>query len=265
MENIHTRLRKEIERVYGAERGVLAKAARDMGMPSVQELSDVVGERKRITANLLQQVATIGVDVAYVVTGERASVETGLSLPKGAAVSNGQVLLRPWHLGMMLNMRAERGKNRPLLWGPALLQAVQGYQPRDPRDLVIQPFTQLAKHNRKRVALALYLLSNSPGEPWFIWPDQGLEHDLFPLDTGEDTLPFFIPEANGAPAPALLLGGEDLAQLRMGAAVVVPWQGPYPMTSEPDGPDLVERTERALRMSFMRGYSLIRPGGDQVD
>lgn len=265
MENIHTRLRKEIERVYGAERGVLAKAARDMGMPSVQELSDVVGERKRITANLLAQVAGIGVDVAYVVTGERASVDAGLSLPKGAAVSNGQVLLRPWHLALMLNMRAERGRGRPLLWGPALLQAVQGYTPRDPRDLVVQPFIQLAKHDRKRPALALYLLSNAPGDPWFIWPDQGFEQEVFALDTGEDTLPFFIPDAQTVPAPALLLSAQDLAQLRMGSAVVVPWQGPYPTASEAVGPDVAEHIERALRMSFMRGHALFRTDGDAAD
>ena len=99
MENIHTRMRHEIERIYGSERGALARAARDMGMPSVQELSDVVGERKRITANLLAQVAAIGVDVAYVVTGERgATAQAGWSLPLGAEQSQGQVLLKSWHL-----------------------------------------------------------------------------------------------------------------------------------------------------------------------
>lgn len=265
MENIHTRLRHEIERIYGAERGALARASRDMGMPSVQELSDVVGERKRITANLLAQVAAIGVDVTYVVTGERAATaHSGWSLPQGAEHSRGQVLLKSWHLAALLNMRAERGKNRPLLWGPAMLQAVQGYQPHDPCDLVIQRFVQKAKHGRDRQSLALYLMSNAPGEPWFIWPTEGIEQEVYPLDTGDDTLPIFIPEANSVPAPALLLDPRELSQLRLNGTLVVPWHGPYPVTGERPAPELDERTERALRTSFMRGWSTVRVSGDPV-
>lgn len=261
MELIHIRLREEIERVYGVTRGALAKAARDMGMPSVQELSDVVGERKRISANLLAQVATIGVDVAYVVTGERSGSAAKAKLPGSFYEYNGQVMLTPQQLCRLLNMWAEQGKGNRLLWGEALLIALDGYQPKQPDELVIQRFVQHCRHGRRREVLALYLATNTPGVPWFIWPSEEPANGVFHLDTGEDTLPFVVPDVKSMPAPALALDGPDLQQCKLGGALIVGWEDKRNHLSEPptvltteEAAAKAAKTERAMLMAFFKRY-----------
>lgn len=65
---LHVRLRNELERL-----GIKpAAAARAAGEPDSQGLRDVLGGRKRLSADLLAAIgATSGVDVLYVLTGER--------------------------------------------------------------------------------------------------------------------------------------------------------------------------------------------------
>ena len=214
MELIHIRLREEIERVYGVARGALAQAARDMGLEGVQELSDVALARKRVTANLLAQLAPLGVDVQYVVTGQRAG-ESALKAeaPKGVSVLGGQAHLSLQQWGALLNLRREVGQGKDLLWGPTLLSAISEYTPADPVPVVAQRVTLQAKHGRTREALAVYLVANQPSAPWFVWPDGGKLAQVYSLDTGTDTLPLLVPELPGFPSPALALEQAEMCAI----------------------------------------------------
>lgn len=69
MELIHVRLRNELGRL-GLKPAAAAKA---VGEPDSQGLRDVLGGRKRLSAELLAALSAIGVDVAYVLTGGRQS------------------------------------------------------------------------------------------------------------------------------------------------------------------------------------------------
>ncbi|WP_434675937.1 hypothetical protein [Pseudomonas sp. D3-10] len=67
VEYIHVRLREEIDRC-----GVsLAAASRGAGEASPQRLKEVVSGRQKCPADLVAKLAAIGVDVQYVLTGER--------------------------------------------------------------------------------------------------------------------------------------------------------------------------------------------------
>ena len=73
MDLLHVRLKEELDRL-GLKP---ASAARAIGEPDSQGLRDVLGNRKRLSAELLAAFAAIGVDVSYVVTGQRG--ESALS------------------------------------------------------------------------------------------------------------------------------------------------------------------------------------------
>lgn len=65
---LHVRLKEELERLGQKP----AAAARAAGEPDSQGLRDVLGGRKRLSADLLAALsATIGVDASYVLTGNR--------------------------------------------------------------------------------------------------------------------------------------------------------------------------------------------------
>lgn len=63
---LHHRLREELDRV-GLK---LAAASRAAGEPSAQRLKDVVSGRVRCPADLVERLASTGIDVMYVITGE---------------------------------------------------------------------------------------------------------------------------------------------------------------------------------------------------
>lgn len=67
---IHARLKEELDRL-GLKPAAAAKA---VGEPDSQGLRDVLGGRKRLSADLLAALGTTGVDVAYVLTGHRADM-----------------------------------------------------------------------------------------------------------------------------------------------------------------------------------------------
>lgn len=71
VELIHIRLKSELERL-GMKPAAAAKAA---GEPDSQGLRDVLGGRKRLSAELLAALSVAGVDVAYVLTGVRQQSE----------------------------------------------------------------------------------------------------------------------------------------------------------------------------------------------
>ncbi|NLR73558.1 hypothetical protein [Leeia aquatica] len=64
---IHVRLKDELDRL-GLKPAVAAKAA---GEPDSQGLRDVLGGRKRLSADLLAALAAVGVDVQFILTGQR--------------------------------------------------------------------------------------------------------------------------------------------------------------------------------------------------
>ena len=69
VELIHVRLKGELDRL-GLKPAAAAKQA---GEPDSQGLRDVLGGRKRLSADLLAGLALAGVDAAYVVTGVRGA------------------------------------------------------------------------------------------------------------------------------------------------------------------------------------------------
>ena len=85
MEEIHERLRAELERLGLT----LAAAARSMGDSDAQGLRDACSGRKRVTAEMLAKTVPLGVDVLYVLTGQRAQpVESTLTPEEQALLDN---------------------------------------------------------------------------------------------------------------------------------------------------------------------------------
>lgn len=70
VENIHLRLRAELERLGLS----LAAASRAAGESSPQRLKDVMSGKQKCPVDLIARLAIAGVDLIYVLTGERASV-----------------------------------------------------------------------------------------------------------------------------------------------------------------------------------------------
>ncbi|WP_353189554.1 hypothetical protein [Pandoraea pnomenusa] len=72
-------MKEELERL-GLKPAAAAKAAGD---PDSQGLRDVLGGRKRLSAELLAALAiTVGVDAAYVLTGKRNELSTVVLTPE---------------------------------------------------------------------------------------------------------------------------------------------------------------------------------------
>ena len=67
---LHVRLKEELDRL-GLKPAAAAKA---VGEQDSQGLRDVLGGRKRLSAELLAALSATGVDVAYVLTGQRADM-----------------------------------------------------------------------------------------------------------------------------------------------------------------------------------------------
>lgn len=68
VEKIHEKLKVELKRL-----GITAAAAaRSLGLDDSQGLRDVLGGRKRITAELLADMIPLGIDVLYILTGQRS-------------------------------------------------------------------------------------------------------------------------------------------------------------------------------------------------
>lgn len=69
VELIHVRLKEELDRL-GLRPSAVAKA---IGEPDSQGLRDVLGGRKRLSADLLAAMAATGIDVGYVLTGQKVA------------------------------------------------------------------------------------------------------------------------------------------------------------------------------------------------
>jgi hypothetical protein len=84
VELLHVRLKEELERL-GLKP---AEAARAAGEQDSQGLRDVLGGRKRLSAELLSGLDAAGVDVYYVLTGQRVATATTLTAREAALVDN---------------------------------------------------------------------------------------------------------------------------------------------------------------------------------
>ena len=85
VESIHIRLRDELKRLNLS----MAEAARQIEEDDSQGLRDVCIGRKRATAGLIAKLSMIeGLDVYYVLTGQRVGSVTTLSARESALVEN---------------------------------------------------------------------------------------------------------------------------------------------------------------------------------
>lgn len=202
-------------------------------------------------AEALLAYQSAGVDVWYVLTGHRSDSTKPATMPAGVQALNGQALLSLKHWATLLNLRAEHGTGRDLMWGAALFDALDGYTPAEPRQLAAQRFTATVKHGRTRQCLALYLVGNSAPLPWMVWPEGNALQDLYALDTGEDNLPLFVPDSHMVPAPALLLSEVELSHLNMGQTLLVDWHGAGEARDGERTADYGEKTARAIKRCFV--------------
>lgn len=84
VENIPQRIREEIS-LLGLS---LAETSRRAGESSPQRLKDVLSGRQKCPADLVAKLASLGVDIFYVLTGERSVPESQpLGLPIGGSGS----------------------------------------------------------------------------------------------------------------------------------------------------------------------------------
>lgn len=202
-------------------------------------------------AEALMAYKTAGVDVWYLLTGERTEPAQPVSMPAGVQALNGQALLNLKHLATLLNLRAEYGQGRQLMWCAALFQALEGYEPAQPLQLAAQRYTATVKHGRNRHGIALYLVGNMPAAPWLVWPEGSGLQEVYALDMGEDSLPLCIPDTRTMPAPALLLSELELSQLNMGKTLLVDWHGTGGALRDGDRPaDCADKTARAIKRCF---------------
>lgn len=84
VELLHIRLKEELDRL----RLKPAAAAKAAGETDSQGLRDVLGGRKRLTADLLSGLGGVGVDVYYVLTGQKTGMTTTLTAREAALVDN---------------------------------------------------------------------------------------------------------------------------------------------------------------------------------
>lgn len=68
VEYLHIRLRDELDRLKLS----LAEAARRIGESDPQGLRDVIGGRKRLSAELLARLIGVGIDAVFILTGVRS-------------------------------------------------------------------------------------------------------------------------------------------------------------------------------------------------
>lgn len=87
VELLHVRLKEELDRL----RLKPAAAAKAAGETDSQGLRDVLGGRKRLTADLLSGLGGVGVDVYYVLTGQKAGMTTTLTAREADLVNNYRV------------------------------------------------------------------------------------------------------------------------------------------------------------------------------
>jgi hypothetical protein len=84
VDKIHLRFKEEITELGFS----LAKAAREMGESSPQRLKDVTNGRQKLPTDMLASATLIGVDIFYVLTGERNQQVAELSTQESALVDN---------------------------------------------------------------------------------------------------------------------------------------------------------------------------------
>lgn len=146
VENIHIRVRQELERLGLS----LAEAARRMGEADSQGVRDVCSGRKRITAEFLAKLVDIEGDVLFVLTGKRLPA----SRPSGNDPTDTLLLLQNRGiypdgrgggtvnlagLALLLDYAREANGAKPVALTEKVLVKVARYSVADVRPWLLQP------------------------------------------------------------------------------------------------------------------------------
>lgn len=216
--------------------GIRLKEERERLEMSQATLAEVVGGSRRAVvawesggtvpgADALADLAVKGVDVFYVITGQREALnQAALSdqvvaklRERGIEMNGGErqneVQISPLGLMWLLNMRDQNQNLDQLRWGRPLLSSVADFKPKHLLGLNIQLVT-LRPYEMPCPVLLVYLDRTPPGTLWRINPQSGAQ-GRFDLDGDSNTLPFLFPDTY-AYVPIFQLAPDDLECLKSG-------------------------------------------------
>ena len=177
----------------------------------------------------LDLMASLGLDVAYVMTGKRSSASPALSSIHRDALSvrglhweagdhQSEVGLSPLGLAWVLNYFDEIGE--PLAWSVEGLAKLADYQPESFRDLNLQVVKLMPQPGKAYSHLLFYLRKTPPYTPWSISPSEGLKA-RYELDALSTSLPIVFPDNGNYLTPVLLIPDDMRDVLAQGHVVRV--------------------------------------------
>lgn len=181
VENLHDRIRLELERLGLTQ----AEAARRMGEPDSQNLRDVCSGRKRVTAEFLTKLATIHVDVLFVLTGQKdsasaikheAEMQSLRRLQNRGIYPDGEGGGRVSSAGLalLLDYVRESKDNRTTKLTAKELQKVSSFVPKDAREWLLQPVALTPyKEGKSNHVLLIFRRRTPVSVVWKIGPFPG--------------------------------------------------------------------------------------------
>lgn len=194
VENLHDRIRLELERLGLTQ----AEAARRMGEPDSQNLRDVCSGRKRVTAEFLTKLATIHVDVLFVLTGQKdsasaikheAEMQSLRRLQNRGIYPDGEGGGRVSSAGLalLLDYVRESKDNRTTKLTAKELQKVSSFVPKDAREWLLQPVALTPYQDGKASYLLLLFRCKTPvAVVWKVGPFPGQIPSRIDITTGSE-------------------------------------------------------------------------------
>lgn len=183
------------------------------------------------TAAVLATVAVLGMDVQYIVTGQRlkavaapaldpankqALSERGIAWSPAGEDPNA-VEITPHGLLWLANYAEETGAL--FNFGAQSVKSLASYVPKAWRNLFMQVIELRGWDDQKYPQLLAYLEHSPPRTPWSLSPSFGLR-PRYELDTGRHDLPLKIP--NTTPVqPLLVLSNDVYAALKSGQVIII--------------------------------------------
>ena len=181
VENLHDRIRLELDRLSLTQ----AEAARRMGESDSQNVRDVCSGRKRVTAEFLAKLATIHVDVLFVLTGQHdtagavkheTEMRTLRRLQSRGIYPDGEGGGRVTSAGLalVLDYVRESKDNRITKLTTKELQRISGFVPKDSHEWLMQPVPLTPYQEGKTSHLLLLFRSKTPvSVVWKVGPFHG--------------------------------------------------------------------------------------------
>lgn len=178
-------------------------------------------------AEYLARVAAFGVDVLYVVTGQRAVAsahadamdelasglrERGIEMAGGARQNEAEI--SPLGLMWLLNFQQQSSDRAPLFWDQSTLRNLAAFKSKAVRGLNIQLVPLLPYGDKPCKAMLFYLDKTPPDTLWWMPASAGVK-ERYELDVDAHTLPLFFPDSYPL-VPILQISPEDLARLKAG-------------------------------------------------